>query len=210
MRRKESPVNVPPLVFIRLAACWLLLCWAGHFFGKQMVLACLPLFEVVIDLVQSDFAPALDVVGFRAGAELRMSAILLRNVPLDHTRYLETASHIDYTTMNVFHVLVPAVLLLGILGAWPIRTVKDLAMRVVFGALALIGVLGMTTAFTLAGRFKIWLVEATIGSPAPVHEDWLVQWVMFSELGGRWLIPIAIGIACVAVRTSKNQLVKAS
>lgn len=193
-------MDVPSLVFIRLAASWLLLCAAGYFFGAQIVLACLPLFEVVISAVQSDFAPALDVVGSRAGAELRMSAILLRNVPLDHMRYLETASHIDYTTMELFHVLVPAVLLLGVLGAWPSRTPKELVMRALFGVPALVGVLGVTTALTLAGRFKMWLVEATAGSPVPMHEDWLVQWVLFNELGGRWLIPIAVGIACVEVR----------
>ena len=175
-----------------------MLCAAGYFFGAQILLACLPLFGLVIGAIQSDFAPSLDVVGSRATAELRMSVILLRDVPLDQTRYLETASHIDYTTMDVFHVLVPLVLLLAVLAAWPIRSPKDLLVRALCGALALPAVLGLTTALTLAGRFKMWLVEATASSPFPVQENWLVQWVLFNELGGRWLIPIAVGIACVA------------
>lgn len=195
-------VFVQSSILLRLSAIWLVLCVAGYFLGSQILRACLPLVDFVISAIQSDFAPSLDVVGARGTAELRMSAILLRDVPLDHTRYLETARHVDYTTMDVFHVLVPPVILLAVLCAWNVYTLKDLLIRVLSGALALPTVLAMTTALTLAGRFKMWLIEATASGPFPMQEDWLIQWVLFNELGGRWLIPIAVGIACVAARRS--------
>jgi hypothetical protein len=128
-----------------------------------------------------------------------MSSILLRSVPLDNLRFVEAASHINYFSMHLLHVLVPAVLLLGLLGAWPAWSIKEFTVRLSLGALAAVGVLGAVVPLTLAGKFSLWLVDTTARSPTPFQGDWLIHLLIFSEMGGRWLIPIVVGIACIGI-----------
>lgn len=180
---------------VRLLLGWVLVSAAGFIFSREAVSPFLPYFSFVIHEVQHDFLPTLDITGHGGQIELRMSALAIRDIPLNSDRHIPALSRIDYTTTNLTHVLVPAVLLLSALVAWPVKNFHEIFYRIVFGVGALVIVMGLTTPLFLAGRFEMWLSD----TGAPSVSTWLVDWVIFTEGGGRWLLPIVAAVAAVSL-----------
>jgi hypothetical protein len=183
---------------LRLLAAWALLSALGYFFGAELLAPLLPLFAFVAHVVQSDFVPALDVAGSGADATLRMAALVVRTIPLSADLAIAPATRVDYTTTHVFHALVPAVLLLSALFAWPVADRREAWLRAALGLPALLASLLLTTPLFLAGRFQMAIVDAAVRAGSQPQPGWLVDWVLFTEGGGRWLIPLAAALACIA------------
>jgi hypothetical protein len=185
-------------IALRLLGAWALLSAAGYFWGRELLAPLLPAFSFVIALVQADFVPALDIAGSGGEAMLRMSARVVREIALPAGLHVPVLARIDYTSTHVFHALVPAVLLLAALAAWPATGRREALLRVVIGSAGLAIVMALTTPLFLAGRFQMWMGDmvASTGGARPGN-SWLVDWALFTEGGGRWLIPLAVAAVCV-------------
>lgn len=185
-------------ILVRLIVSGIMSSVGMFLLGKSIVTACIPLFEVIIELAQSDFIPVLEVSGAGDSTQLRMSAIILHDIFLKNMQVIPTATHLTGKAQSLAHVLVPPTLLLCILAAWPVIGIKAILTRLAAGLVAMIAVMAFITPLTLVGLFQIGLLDATEGGPIALGANWFANWVLFTEGGGRWLIPIALGIACVA------------
>ena len=179
---------------LRLLVGWMLLSAIGLVYSRELVSFFLPYFSFIIHEVQSDFLPTLDIIGTGTGAELRMSAQAIRDIPLNSDKYIPALSRIDYTKADLSHVLVPAVLFLSGMVSWPVRNFRELVYRIAFGTCAMLIVMSLTTPLFLAGKFEMWLSD----NGAPSVSNWLVDWLIFTEVGGRWLLPIVAATASVS------------
>lgn len=196
----------PDRVLARLLCSLAFWASAAYVFGLEAVKVLAPMFKLVAGAVQSDFLPHLEVVESESGGEMRMSAVLLREVPVDSRNYMEVARHVDYWTTDVTHILLPAVFLLAVVLSWPSRGAREWVHRLLLTSVAMILALGCIIPLTLVGRFRMWLVEITHAGPAPAPSDWTVQWALFAEGGGRWLIPVAAGLICIAAARTRQSV----
>jgi hypothetical protein len=171
----------------------------GFLFGRTLLEALLPLFRVVITLVQGDFAPTLDIAGVGGEMTVRMSAYTTRAIPLTADRLLLPGTPVNYTATSVLHALVPAVLLLTPLLAWPIGTWREGLSRGLLGVPAFFLVMLTTTPLFLAGRFQMAIGDMARRYGGQLDDTWLVRWAIFTEMGGRWLVPILAAVVCIVM-----------
>jgi hypothetical protein len=171
----------------------------GFLFGRTLLEALLPLFRVVITLVQGDFAPTLDIAGVGGEMTVRMSAYTTRAIPLTADRLLLPGTPVNYTATSVLHALVPAVPLLTPLLAWPIGTWREGLSRGLLGVPAFFLVMLTTTPLFLAGRFQMAIGDMARRYGGQLDDTWLVRWAIFTEMGGRWLVPILAAVVCIVM-----------
>ena len=180
---------------LRVLATWVLLSWLGLACAPELVAPLLPMFSAVLDmLLLGQFIPSLDLAGEGNGAVLRLSALTIRALPLPDDIYVPAMARLPHITTHLSHVLVPAILLACALVAWPARNRAEALLRVALGVVAMAPVMALTTPVTLAGRLHMLVSE-----PGPGNHRWLLDWVLFAEGGGRWLVPRVAAAACTTL-----------
>jgi hypothetical protein len=180
---------------MRAAGAWIALSALGFALAEDAARGLLPLFRPICQLaLQPDFVGSLSVQGTGPGAQLQLSALAVRDVPLRAPAFIPALERIPEVTTHAIHALVPAVLLGCVLLAWPAGSGLEVLRRTVFSCFALPAMLVSTTPILLVGKIYLAIAESGGASAA-----WLLAWVVFTETGGRWLIPLAVGALGVAL-----------
>jgi hypothetical protein len=70
-------------------------------------------------------------------------------------------------------------------------------MLLVLGVPAAFIVTGLTSPFLLAGQVEIALIEFALKEGVIRPEPLIMKWLIFNEMGGRWLLSLLGAIACI-------------
>lgn len=186
--------QLPELV-VRVLLTWAAVGAAGFVGGHAAIDLLLPALTVVSENASPDYGAAL------RWDQREPSMLLLRASFLEPTPTISalgvTAGSVIETGSHLEHILVPPVVLLAMVLAWPVagwhRRLALFGAALPAAALAV----ALTTPFLLAGKVEILLQEraGTLGISLP--EPLTLQWMLFAEGGGRWLLPLLLGLLCV-------------
>lgn len=180
---------------VKLLVSWIVLSGLGALYGQSLVNASLPLMQNVAQHITDDFYSSF------AWDETDPGMLLIDAnfaIPKPSIRALgiqpgATAS----AGTNVEHILVPLVLLFVVIICWPVTSWRSRVILVLMSLPAAALSLLFTTPFLLVGKIETLLQEyafnARVVRDAPLYLDWM----LFTESGGRWLLPISLGLCCV-------------
>ena len=184
---------------IRALVVWLIVCIVMLLARRPLTAVLLPFFEVAIRLLQQDFAATLRLVEARGEAVIQMTPFLVRSIPLTDQLALAPFVPLKPFQVSVDHALVPLVLLISGVLSWPFASRREAAVRIGLMLLAALPViLVLSTPLLLVGQQQIIFVQEAARQGATFQEPFLVTFMIFMESGGRWLLPLALAIACVA------------
>ncbi|MET3109365.1 hypothetical protein AAKU58_004217 [Oxalobacteraceae bacterium GrIS 1.18] len=193
----------PIEVFARIMIAWLAASLIGIYFGQAILSLFEPFIKSIILLVQADFSPTLDIVNQNGSSVMRLLPLTIRPYQLTPDMRLREGFTLDAVTTAVDHAILPLVILAMILIAWPFRHgIREISLRIAFGVLGAIIVMGVTTPLFLAARVQMNTMIFALQVGGNPKKPFLIDWMIFTESGGRWLIPIAIAILCIGLSKS--------
>jgi hypothetical protein len=192
---------VPPFrsLAIRLA-CAVLAASAFCFaFGRPLLTAALPLFDVVSSFAWPQYASRFEVVDDSQGAALQLRATTLRRIDLAAGNQVPVGVRFDPARQSLTHSLVPLAILLAGLAAWPLAGRRDLLLRLAAVVPLSLALLVLTVPFSLIGLVEMSVGDLKRAAGVGTVETWPIGYFIFLESGGRWLLPIVLAAACVVL-----------
>jgi hypothetical protein len=180
---------------LRVLLAWLALAAAALWTGRTAVDLLLPLIATVGESLSAEFSAS-----YLWAADdphmLLLRAQLLDPSPATLALGLRAGQAIE-TGTNLEHVLVPPVLVLTALLAWPARDLRQRLLLLVLAAPAAVLSLLLTTPLLLAGKIEVLLLERAAGMGLARTPSWVTHWMLFTEGGGRWLLALVLALVCV-------------
>jgi hypothetical protein len=178
---------------------WLALSALGWYFGEALGQCLLPGFVFIINQISPDFSSWLSLVPDKHDFSIQLNAIVLQPVHLGGKQWLTVGQDMTAGT-HLMHTLVPMIIELSILLVWPVKGWRERLVLLALGLVTALLVLAATTPFVLLGNLEIYLqdmaVEAKVHRPVP----WILTWMIFCEMGGRWVLPIVAAILCIRLQ----------
>jgi hypothetical protein len=170
--------------------------------GHALVSLLLPTFAKVFSLARPGFQAFFQLSANGSDEIITAASRTTALFELAPGHALPPLTPVDTVWMELVHALVPAVIFLTGLLAWPLMSRREIFWRIGLGLAGLFLVLCLTTPLYLAGRVEMLLMEAAAeiqGVPPAPFQSPLILWAIFTEMGGRWLLPIVMAIACVSL-----------
>jgi hypothetical protein len=186
----------------KAVAAWLGLSALGIYVSAPLAELMLPLFRFVLLSVAPEYAPSLKLVADNHDVLIQLEAWLLQSLPLGGGQQIPAGLAVT-TGTHLMHTLVPVVIEGSLLMAWPTRRWVERAVLLVFGVPTSILVVGLTGPFVLLGTLEIQLQDWAQQAHVVRHEPLTLTWMIFSEMGGRWVLAVTAAIWCIHVN---NQL----
>ncbi|MGR8921320.1 MAG: hypothetical protein ACU85V_17020 [Gammaproteobacteria bacterium] len=184
------------------AALRLLLAWAAvsavcAVAGEQLVAAMLPLLSLVTESASEHYTTSLrltetDVATLEMRAAFSGLEQSLRPLGVSFGTVVTAST-------NVAHVLVPVVILMTGVLAWPAAGWRQRAVLLTAALPAAVLAVALTTPFLLAGKVEIALQNAAAQARVARDAPFVLDWMLFTEAGGRWLVPLVLGCVCIAL-----------
>jgi hypothetical protein len=156
----------------------------------------LPFFTTIIDKISPDYSPVLNIAMHEQAYSIDLLANITRPIRLSGEKFLPPGTLLTAGS-HVIHTMVPMVILFTVLIAWPVKRIKERVIVLLLGLPMVYIVLGLTTPQLLAGRIAIKIFEYKAREGIVPPEPFIIQWMIFVESGGRWLLPLAGAISCV-------------
>ncbi len=184
-------------LLLRGAIAWTLAIALGVLCGRVVVDTLRPAMEAVTEGLSAEYAPRYywndeqpDMLMLRADLLTPHAVTLASGV---------RRGQVVTTGTNLFHVLVPPVIVLALVACWPLRGWRQHATAAVLAVPAAALSLLLTSPFLLAGKVEA-LLRAYAASAGLEREGSLVyQWMTMSEGGARWALPLLLALVCVAI-----------
>lgn len=172
---------------------WLALSALLGYFGDRLVTSLFPLLKAVMMAMNGEFSPSLRLLPL-ADAQMdwsiELSAWTLRPVYLNADHYIPPGTELK-SSAHLLHVLVPLVIQGVICLVWPARTWTQRSQIVGFGLLTAMLVVLATLPALLLGHLEISFQSYAQSGSNPRPAPWLMDWMVFCEMGGNWLLAIA-------------------
>lgn len=178
---------------------WLMLSCFVLYFGEWLAKLLLPLLKAVMIMMAPDLSPGLNLVKPAQSPlnySIELSAQVLRPVYLN-TRYFIPPGTILKSWAQLLYSFVPLVIEGSILLVWPVRHWRQRLLLIGLGLLMAILVIMATLPALLLGNLEISFQELAISGDNPRPLSWIVNWMVFCELGGGWLLGIAAAWLCI-------------
>ena len=182
-------------------AAWLALSGLGWYFSEALGQCLLPGFSYIVSQFYPELSPLLTLVPENHDFNIHLSALVLRPLHLGEQQWLSPGLELTAGT-HLMHTLVPMVIELSILLVWPVNGWRGRISLLALGFVTSLLVLGMTAPFVLLGNLEIYLQELAGQANVQRPESWLLTWMIFCEMGGRWVIPIVAALLCVQLEQS--------
>jgi hypothetical protein len=99
----------------------------------------------------------------------------------------------------LLHSFVPLVIEGSILLVWPVQHWRQRVLLLGSGLLAAVLVVVATLPAQLLGKLEIAFQDLAESGSNPRVVPWFVDWMVFCELGGRWLLGIAAAWFCIQI-----------
>lgn len=187
--------KLPLKVAGKLLLVWIVISALGYFYGQKVIDSSLPLMKSFAQNITDDF-----YVNFFWEKENSRMLMIDANfgVPKISIQALgiNPGASVSAGT-NVEHILVPLILLFLIAICWPVSKWKHRGYLLLLSVPAATVTLLLTTPFLLVGKVETLLQEQASTMKVVREKPLYLDWMLFTEAGGRWLLPISLGLLCV-------------
>ncbi len=181
---------------------WLVLSGLFWYFGEWLVKGLFPLFEAVIMTMTSEISPSLKLVKSAQSQldySIELSAWALRPVYLNAGQYIPPGTELK-SSAHLLHALVPLVIEMSILLVWPVQRWPQRLLLLALGLLTAVLVVMATLPAQLLSMLEISFQDVALTGKNPRPVPWFVDWMVFCEMGGRWLLGIAAAWLCIQLQ----------
>jgi hypothetical protein len=178
---------------------WLALSAVGWYFGEAVGQCLLPGFSFIMNLIWPDFSSLLKLIPDNHDYSIQVNSIVLQPVHLGGKQWLTVGQDMTAAT-HLMHTLVPMIIELSILLVWPIKGWRERMVLLALGLVTSLLVLAVTAPFVLLGNLEIYLQEMAVEAKVHRPEPWILTWMIFCEMGGRWVLPIVAAFLCIRLQ----------
>ncbi|MDR3414865.1 MAG: hypothetical protein P4L83_01650 [Nevskia sp.] len=188
----------PIRLSLRMLVAWCVLSAAGFIFVRPITSALLPVMESASNGMQSEFIVDLSLEDAPGGPAIRMECTTRHPVALGSGNVVPAYGVFEGGSVDAVHALVPVVIFLVVIAAWPFAGYRELAVRLLGTALPLPVIVALTTSLLLVERVEVFLNHA---ATYRTESQFVVmtQPFVFMESGGRWLLPLLAAALCVGI-----------
>lgn len=183
-------IDKPELVRVslRLLITWTVLSVLILVSGRRVVDFFLPFIAWVIKQIQSDYWPQL-AIDDRQPDLIQMIGEARHAIPA-----LVAAGDQLTAGVHVLHALVPVVIFYSLLMAFPVKSMRHRALLLLLSLPFNWLLIATSVPFQLAGHIELLFQELAQQYQVEREPGWLLDWMLFLEVGGRWLIPIVFAL----------------
>lgn len=178
---------------------WLALSTLVLFFGEGLITSLFPLLKAVMMSMEPDLSPGLRLVKSaqsQLDASIELSAWALQSIYLNAGHFIPPGNVLKSST-HLLHSFVPLVIEASILLVWPVQGWRQRILLIGLGSLTALLVVMATLPALLLGNLEISFQDIAESGSNPRPVPWFVDWMVFCELGGRWLLGIAAAWLCI-------------
>ena len=130
---------------------------------------------------------------------IELSAWVLRPIYLNAGQYIPPGTDLK-SSAHLLHVLVPLVIEGTILLVWPVQRWSQRFLLITLGLLTAVLVVMATLPAHLLGNLEISFQDVALTGQNPRPVPWFVDWMVFCEMGGRWLLGIVAAWLCIQLQ----------
>lgn len=175
---------------------WLVLSLTGFFAGDKLINTLLPFYESVTESASNGYVANIEIVE----DSVVFYATALTAQVITPSRSLPAGSTIQ-SNISVLHALVPIVILFTVILTWPAQSIKQRLYLLAISIPALLFISATSVPIQLLGQLEIGFQNAAINAGLSREEPFVLTWMLLTEGGGRWLLPVLTGLASCALVT---------
>lgn len=180
---------------IRLIFYWLILSVSGLAIAPLIASTLLPFFNYVLTGMSKDYTTTLQIKNQNSNPMVEIVAETSRPIKVTYNLYIRPGETFT-ASIHVLHIMVPIIILFTILCTFPIEHRMDRIKLLLLGIPICIIILGITIPALLDGHIEMQLFKLMQSSGGSRDKHLLLDWVVFVEMGGIWLLPIIGAIFC--------------
>jgi hypothetical protein len=197
-------MNRRDLIFLIMKGllAWLVLSGLVLYFGEWLVKGLFPLLKAIMMSMTPELAPSMKLVKLAQSQfefSIELSAWVLRPIYLNAGQYIPPGTDLK-SSAHLLHVLVPLVIEGTILLVWPVQRWTQrfllIALGLLTGGLVVMAILPAH----LLGMMETSFQDVAVTGQNPRSVPWFVDWMIFCEMGGRWLLGIAAAWLCIQLQ----------
>ena len=197
-------MNRRDLIFLIMKGllAWLVLSGLVLYFGEWLVKGLFPLLKAIMMSMTPELAPSMKLVKLAQSQfefSIELSAWVLRPIYLNAGQYIPPGTDLK-SSAHLLHVLVPLVIEGTILLVWPVQRWTQrfllIALGLLTGGLVVMAILPAH----LLGMMETSFQDVAVTGKNPRSVPWFVDWMIFCEMGGRWLLGIAAAWLCIQLQ----------
>ncbi|MDZ4097648.1 MAG: hypothetical protein U1E13_02985 [Methylophilaceae bacterium] len=181
---------------------WLVLSGLVWYFGEWLAKGLFPLIKAVIMAMTSAISPSLKLIQSTQALPddtIELSAWVLHPLYINASVGIPPGIELK-ASAHLLHALVPLVIEGSILLVWPVQRWTQRFWLLAFGLLTAVLVIMATLPAQLLGTLEISFQEVALSGNHPRPVPWFGEWMVFCEMGGRWLLAIAAAGWCIQLQ----------
>ncbi|MDD2800381.1 MAG: hypothetical protein PHC94_09345 [Methylobacter sp.] len=181
---------------------WLVLSGLVWYFGEWLAKGLFPLLKAVIMTMTSEMSPSLKLIPSTQALPddtIELSSWVLHPLYINASVGIPPGTELK-ASAHLLHALVPLVIDGSILLVWPVQYWQERLVLLVFGLLTAVLVIMATLPAQLLGTLEISFQEVALSGNHPRSVPWFVDWMVFCEMGGCWLLAIFAAGWCIQLQ----------
>lgn len=184
-----------PSALARLIAAWGGLTWIACGIGPGLIMMVHSPVEFMVEELMPGYVTSMSApMPHEGSGDIAISVRAFRPVAIAGD-YQVAAGIPMSESIDAGHDLVPAILLLSVLAAWPHRGFRKGLWSFGWGALSCLPLLIWTVSVHIAGLFEINLQRVASACHLVREKPWFLSQFIFFESGGSWLIALLLATA---------------
>lgn len=189
------------LLLFKAFMAWLVWSCLAWYFGLPLLTLLFPLLKAVMIHLQPNLAPSLNLLQSTdmQTYTLELSALVLKPLYLNASHSIPKGTELK-ASAQLLHVLVPFVIEATVLSVWPLQHFYQRLQLLLLGFFSSILVVLALLPAQLLGNLEIALQQIAENGLNPRTVPWFVDWLVFCEMGGRWLLAISCAWLCIQVQ----------
>ena len=191
-------------VLLRGFAAWCVLVAIGFYFGESVSRVFVPAYDVTARALMNNYAPAFEFVDVNKKRSIQMTATTIRPIPLTEDVTVPVGRALP-SSITVLHSLVPIVILLTLVVAWPFASWRALLVRLILAVPFILLVQVLTAPPQLIGNLEIGIQNAIRQMGGSRETPWVIRWMLFMEGGGRWVLPLVAAFICISFTDARSE-----
>lgn len=197
-------MNRRELIYMGLKGllAWLMLSGLVLYFGEWLIKGLYPFLKAIMIMMTPEWAPSIKVVKpvqSHFDYSIELSAWVLQPIYLNAGHFISPRTELK-SSVHLLHALVPMVIEISILLVWPVQRWQQRLLLIGLGLLTAVLVIMATLPALLLGSLEMSIQTAALTGKNPRMAPWFLDWMVFCELGGRWLLGIAAAWLCIQLQ----------
>ncbi|ATG92601.1 hypothetical protein [Methylomonas koyamae] len=192
------------LIFLTLKGllAWLVLSCFVFYLGEWLAKGLCPLTKAVMISMAPDLSPSLKLAKSAQSQldySIELTAWVLQPIYLNSNHFIPPQTELK-SSAHLIHSFVPLVIEGVILLAWPVQCWQQRLLLIGLGLLTAVLVVMATLPAQLLGKLEIYFQDIAVAGQNPRPVPLFLDWMVFCEVGGRWLLAIVAAWLCVQLQ----------